>query len=211
MHILFNPRSISRLMLAAGAVLLAACARDATAPASATSTREATSMFVPSAAAKAMIGVTDGSYVVTFDPRRDQSIPLGPNSIEIPSDAVCDLETSGYGASFWDRPCTPERQPVTLTIIIKNAASAHPSLDFRPAMRFNPSRTVQLYMYAPRVSKDDARNWLMYYCPDKGKCVDESLADKSLATSIDKANKMLFRRVKHFSGYTVAERSSDEM
>ncbi len=211
MHIHFNTRSIGRLVLAAGAVLLAACARDITAPAPATASVEATSMFVPSAAAKAMIGVTDGVYVVTFDPRHDQSIPMGPNSIDIPSDAVCDLATSAYGASYWDRPCTPERKPVTLTITIKNAASAHPSLSFQPAMRFNPSRTVQLYMYAPRVSKNDVRNWLMYYCPDKGRCVDESLTDNSLVTSIDHPNKMLFRRVKHFSGYTVAERSSDEM
>lgn len=211
MHISVTARSIGRLVLTAGAVLLAACAHDATAPASATSTLEATSMFVPSASAKAMIGVTDGIYVVTFDPQRDQSIPLGPNNINIPSNAVCNLATSGYGASSWNRPCTPERMPVTLTITIRNASSKHPSLTFQPDMRFNPSRTVQLYMYAPRVSKDDVRNWLMYYCPDRGKCVDESLTDNSLTTSIDRANKMLFRRVKHFSGYTVAERSSDAM
>ena len=72
-------------------------------------------------------------------------------------------------------------------------------------MRFNPKKTVQLYMYAPRVSREDAKNWLMLYCPDRGGCFDESLNDASLATSIDYTNNVLFRRVKHFSGYTVAE------
>ena len=45
----------------------------------------------------------------------------------------------------------------------------------------------------------------MFYCPDKGKCVDESLTDSDLTTYIDYPNNILFRRIKHFSGYTVAE------
>ena len=85
----------------------------------------------------------------------------------------------------------------------------HPSLNFYPAMRFNPSKTVNLYMYAPNVSPTDAKNWLMSYCPDLGGCIDESLTDTSLSTVIDYDHDMLFRRVKHFSGYTVAERSDD--
>ena len=199
----------ARFTLIAGAMLLGACAGDVTAPAAAPvrTSVEATSMFVPSAAAKALIGVADGTYVVTLDPKRDQSFWLGPNHLSMPANSICELDKSGYGAAFWDSSCKPERAPVTLTVVIKNATSSKPSIQFFPAMRFNPQTTVQLFMYAPHVSKSDAINWLMLYCPDKGKCVDESLTDAALTTYIDYPNNILFRRVKHFSGYTVAERA----
>ncbi len=104
-------------------------------------------------------------------------------------------------ASLW----LPETSPIVLTVIIKNASSDHPSIDFYPAMRFNPNKTMQLFMYAPNVSVNDAKNWQMLYCPDFGSCFNESLYDSSLQTRIDYSNNVLFRRVKHFSGYTVAE------
>ncbi len=191
------------LFVATG-ILLGACAGDVTAPRPAAS-NEATSMFVPSEATKALIGVADGVYRVTFDPRRDETFTLGPNSLVIPADAVCNLSSSGYGVDMWNKRCKPESNKVTLTVTIKAAASVHPSIDFAPAMRFNPDKVVQLFMYAPHVTATDAKNWLMLYCPDKSKCVDESLTDASLVTSIDRTHNMLFRRVKHFSGYTVAE------
>lgn len=202
---------VARFTLIAGATLLGACSGEIIAPSAAEPQRaiEANSMFVPSASAKALIGVADGSYTVTFDPRRDQSIPLGPNRIDIPANAVCNLVTSGYGPTYWNRSCTPQTLPVTLVITVKRASSPHPSLEFFPAMRFNPNENVQLFMYAPKVNKNDAKNWLMFYCPDTGKCIDESLTDGALATYIDHSEKMLFRRVKHFSGYTVAERADD--
>ena len=201
-------RAATRVTLIAGAMLLGACSGELTAPAAApTRALEASSMFVPSASAKALIGVADGTYSFTFDPSDDQSLALGPNRLDIPANAVCDLLTSGYGAAYWDRSCTPHSQPVTLTVIIKNAATSAPSVDFFPAMRFNPTKNVQLFMYAPHVSRTDAKNWLMFYCPDSGTCVDESRADRALATYIDRSASVLFRRVKHFSGYTVAERT----
>ena len=166
-------------------------------------------MYAPTDAQKALVGVADGTYAVTFDPTHKQSLALGPNHLDIPVNAVCDLVNSGYGTSYWDKPCTPQVAPVTLTIVIKDAASAHPSINFFPAMRFNPTKKVELYMYAPHVSENDAKNWLMLYCPDMGACYDESLTDRSLSTVIDYRTNMLFRRVKHFSGYTVAERADD--
>ena len=201
----------ARFTLIAGTLLMGACSGDVTAPAAAPVRRsvEATSMFVPSAAAKALIGVVDGTYAVTFDPTHDQSFWLGPNHLSMPANSICDLATSGYGAAYWNHGCTPQTLPVTLTVVIKNAASSNPSIQFYPAMRFNPYKTVQLFMYAPNVSRTDAKNWLMFYCPDLGKCVDESLTDTALTTNIDYDNNVLFRRVKHFSGYTVAERADE--
>jgi len=192
-------------MLAAALVLSACSADSSTAPASQVSAKSTPSMFVPTASAKALIGVVDGTYAVTVDPTKDNSLNLGPNHLDIPAYAICDLRFSGYGAAYWDRSCQPQVQPLVLTVVIKNSSSANPSIDFYPAMRFNPYRTVQLYMYAPNVSINDAINWKMLYCPDLGGCFDESANDASLATKIDYTNNVLFRRVKHFSGYTVAE------
>ena len=203
--------STTRFALLVGAMFLGACAGESTAPAASSRPRavEATSMFVPSASAKALIGVVDGTYAVTFNPMQNQSFSLGPNHLDIPAGAVCNLLTSGYGADYWNRPCTPQTLPVTLTVVIKNSQSAHPEVQFFPAMRFNPTKTVQLFMYAPHVSRDDAKNWLMFYSPDKGGKIDESLKDSDLTTYIDYTHSVLFRRVKHFSGYVVAENSED--
>ncbi len=200
--------SVSRVTLLASALFLGACAGEVTSPAPSTMRAvEASSMFVPTAASKALIGVVDGTYAVTFDPKQTQSFSLGPNHLDIPAHAVCNLLTSGYGADYWNRSCSPQTLPVTLTVVIKNSQSAHPEVQFFPAMRFNPTKNVQLYMYAPKVSRNDARNWLMLYCADHGGCVDESATDSALTTYIDYTNNVLFRRVKHFSGYVVAENS----
>ena len=162
-------------------------------------------MFVPSASTKALIGVVDGTYSVAFNPNDDQRFFLGPNYLSLPANSVCNLQTSGYGAAYWDAPCSPQTGVMTLTVVIKNAASSNPSIQFYPAMRFNPTKQVQLFMYAPNVSRNDAKNWSMLYCPDLGACFDESAKDQSLTTSIDYDHNVLFRRAKHFSGYTVAE------
>ncbi len=199
------PTHVRRLVLLAGALVLSACSADMTAPPSAIAARSTPSMFVPSVSAKSMVGVVDGTYSVMVDPTRDQSFNLGPNHLDIPAGGICNLGRSGYGPRYWDKPCAPETRRVELTVVIKNASSSHPSIDFFPAMRFNPKKTVQLFMYAPHATRDEAKNWQMFYCPDNGGCFDESLTDRSLLTSVDYSNNVLFRRVKHFSGYTVAE------
>lgn len=191
-----------------GALLLGACSSDVTTP-SASGSQEATSPFVPTPASRALVGVVDGTYSVTFDPTQNQSFSLGPNRLDMPAHSICNLLTSGYGTAYWNKSCTPQTLPVTLTVTIKNASSAHPSVQFFPAMRFNPTTTVQLYMYAPHVSIKDAKNWLMFYCNDAKQCVDESLTDSALKTYVDYTNSVVFRRVKHFSGYVVAERAGD--
>jgi hypothetical protein len=185
-------------------------------------TPERASPFVPTAAQKALIGVTDGTYRVTFNPQRDQVFSLGPNRLEIPANAVCALGSSSYGAAFWNSPCTPETSPVQLTVTVRNASSDHPSVDFQPAMRFNPQTNVQLYIYVPNVSQEDAKNWVITYCPNSGsgslstsssgsgstggtsgQCVNEALTDPDLKTYVDYNASVLFRRLKHFSVYRV--------
>ncbi len=205
------PSSRTRFTLVVvGALMLGACSSvDVTKPTAAKGTQQAVSPFVPTAAAKALIGVVDGTYTYTFDPTQHAAFNLGPNYLDIPANSVCDLVTSGYGSATWNSPCTPSTLPLTITVVIKNAAGVNPSLQFFPALRFNPVNPVNLYMYAPHVSPTDAKNWLMIYCSDVGGCVDESLTDASLVSNIDYVNNMVFRRIKHFSGYVVAENACD--
>ena len=203
--------SVTRYALLASALFLGACGSEVTQPAAVAGKKavEAAAMPAPEYANKALIGVPDGTYAVTFDPRYNQSFWLGQNHLDIPAYSVCNMLTSGYGADTWDKPCTPQTLPVTLTVVIKNSQSTHPQIDFFPAMRFNPTKNVQLFMYAPNVSATDAKNWWMFYCNDAGTCVDEAKSDTSLQTYIDYNANTLFRRVKHFSGYVVAERGDD--
>lgn len=202
-------RALLSSMVAASAVMLAACAGEITAPSAATaSTRIGTSGFVPTSAAKTLYGVSDGTYVVTFNPSYSQSFALGANRIDIPARSVCKLVGSGYGAAYWNQPCTPETLPVTMTVVIKDAAKADSRVDFFPAMRFNPANQVQLFMYVPNATATDATNWVMKYCNDLNVCADESRSDASLRSNVDRQNNVVFRRIKHFSGYVVAENDS---
>jgi hypothetical protein len=50
----------------------------------------------------------------------------------------------------------------------------------------------------------------MYYCNETG-CVDEAQMDADLRSNVDVENKVVFRRIKHFSGYVVAEFSASPL
>jgi hypothetical protein len=194
---------VTMLTLLAGTSLsLVACAGDATAPKAVPTTSQLrTSPFVPTTAQKALVGVEDGNYTFTIDPSQDQSLSLGASHIDIPANAVCDLATSSYGAAFWNDECTPETQPVTITAVVKNAATDHPSVEFEPAMRFNPHTNVNLYLHVTdQATLDNSK--VMKYCNASG-CIDEAVNDADLVSNVDVANKVVFRRIKHFSGYVV--------
>lgn len=164
----------------------------------------------------------DGTYSVYLDPTVANTLVMAGNTLVIPANSVCDLGISGYGPTFWDLPCAPQLRPVQLTVTVNSNSGAGASIDFTPALRFNPLNKVMLTLSAPSVSVQDAKNWLILYCPtststmsgsgsggsgggkDGNKCVNEALNDKDLQTFIDYDAKQLFRRIKHFSMYTVS-------
>lgn len=193
------------LAVLASSVLLAACAGDSTAPApSAPPSQSASSPFVPSAAARSLVGISDGTYTFTVDPRQNQALVLGANLLSLPANAICSVATSSYGADHWNESCAPETKPLVITAVVRNARSAHPSIDFYPAMRFSPDKNVSLYFYIPVGERMKNHDMVMQYCNDARVCVDESLADPSLRTTTDRSNRVVYRRIKHFSGYIIA-------
>ena len=201
-------RSSAFTVLAAGSLLLTACSRDVTAPsASTTQTPARVSSFRPSTAAKSLYGVSDGTYTITFNPAEDQSFTLGLNHLDLPANAVCDIAGSSYGVSHWNDACTPETDTVTVTVTISGATSDHPRIDFQPAMRFSPDKNVELYMYTPSALLSDG--WKLGYCNAENVCVDESLTDSELQSYVDHDARVVFRRIKHFSGYLNADTFQD--
>ena len=62
---------------------------------------------------------------------------------------------------------------------------------------------MNLYLFVTdQATLDNTR--VMYYCNETG-CVDEAQNDADLRSNVDVENKVVFRRIKHFSGYVVAE------
>lgn len=194
--------AFSALILASS--LLAGCATESTAPsASQEMSQVRTSPFVPTEAQRALNGLKDGKYKFVVDPREDQVLQLGASRLEIPANAVCNLRKSTYGPRHWDDNCKLQSEAFEITAVVKNAATDHPSVDFEPALRFNPKRNVMLYLHVTNNATLDASR-VVNYCSDKG-CVNEALTDPSVATSIDLVNRIAFRRIKHFSGYVIAQ------
>lgn len=188
--------------LALSAALLAGCAGESTRPAAAPKSELRTSPFAPTDAQKALVGVSDGTYQFVIDPSRDQSLSLGASHLDIPANAVCDIASSSYGAAHWNDGCAAQTATFTITAVVRNAATDHPSVDFEPALRFSPDKQVNLYLYVTDQATIDASR-VVKYCNASG-CVDESVSDASLASKVDLVNRVVFRRIKHFSGYTVA-------
>jgi hypothetical protein len=205
-------------LLVAVATLLSACSADTSIAPPA-----GNQILLPASAALAskggknnpLEGVPDGIYTVTIDPTTSQFVPLGQNVLVIPADGVCDLLTSGYGPATWNQPCAPQKTPVTLTVTLTGSSSSNPKIDFQPALRFNPTKRVELYI-STKANKKTALKWTMLYCADKvaneggNKCIDESITDSDLETFFDPSTKYVWRRIKHFSGYVIAGRDGNE-
>lgn len=194
-----------------GVVVASSCTFDSTSPTlSDQTTATARSSFVPTEAEKAryVIGAGVSSYKVTINPNELNTFTLGSNAIVIPAHAVCRLADSGYGVGTWNNACAPETSPIAVTVTVRADNSGRPRMDFQPAMRFSPDVDVELFMFT-RQARKEARQFKIYYCADDSiedeKCVDESLTDRDLRTYVDPSSSVIFRRIKHFSGYLVAE------
>jgi hypothetical protein len=127
---------------------------------------------------------------------------LGEHLLYIPAGAICDPLLSTYGSTEWDKPCTPLRGSITITATMMRDSKDRPYVDFQPALRFSPDKQTMLFMRNGRAP--EATKIYMLYCNNIGYCVDESLTDSSLKPFRVGKTSIIGRRLKHFSGYTVA-------
>ena len=196
--------------LAAASLMLAACAGEATAPVAPTlRTQERTSPFVPTDAQRALVGVVDGVYTFNIDPTQTQMLKLGASGLYIPANSICELGSSSYGLGTWNDGCASQTRAITITAVVRNAATDHPSVEFQPALRFSPTKQAWLYMaVTDQATLDNTK--VLWYC-NETTCMDESQTDSDLVSYVDREHYMVFRRIKHFSGYVVAEFSASPL
>ena len=135
---------------------------------------------------------------------------LGIHAIYFPAGAICDPETSSYGVTEWDAPCTPITEPIRIHAELREQ-DGRSWIDFTPSLRFVPTadedRWVYLFMRTDaalgrKLAQKNAPPIL--WSPAIGiPGIDESLLDSSMKTKWDKGLGGVYRRIKHFSGYNV--------
>jgi hypothetical protein len=133
-----------------------------------------------------------------YDPDQGAVQRLGSNVLVIPAAGVCDL-SSPYGAEYWDDACEPLTHSIVITATMFADSNGSPYVDFQPALRFVPDKETDLYL---KDGYRDGDGVTIDYCNLFG-CVDESLTDSSLVTQRLGISRILVRRIKHFSGYTI--------
>ena len=147
---------------------------------------------------------------------------LGRHGIFFPADAICDPRTSTYGPTEWDKPCQVLREPIRIHAEMRFQDGRH-WVDFSPELRFAPSRNwkeaVYIYMSAEKQPRHqeirpdhrhvaESTTLTILWSPYIGAPgIDESVEDRSLRTFEHKPTGFVFRRIKHFSGYNVRDRS----
>lgn len=207
-------------LIAAGLSLLVVvgCGETATAP-------QATSTQKLSATAPKFdynwggaFGDQYSSFVVTS---AGGTYSAGSFDVSFPANAVCDPDLSSYGAGTWDSSCVPLKRSIRVTAQVRLGFTGV-AIDFSPDIRFVPGKVVTLStdMYAPFIRANRAffarnpqalRSMALYYSPNIGGTrVADYITDPSLVTHIDLSTGRVWRRVKHFSGYSATSGDSCE-
>ena len=205
--------SIRWLLTGTAAAALVACADSATSPRNAAPRAPSAPAFDFSATsynlgltqADFTVGSTGGSFSIG-----------GLYTVSFPGNSVCDPARSTYGATEWDNDCVllDQGQSIRIhaTLVL---ASNGLSVDFTPALRFAPSAnvTISTDVFAPLIKANrdyfqknpGALNPLaILYSANLGSTgVSDYARDKSLGTHINLSTGRIWRRVKHFSGYSI--------
>lgn len=200
-------KSLNALILGGVAVLLAACADRATAP--------ATRGLPPGAPRPDVIidtmapDSTSADFTVT---PTGGLFTMGPHAVFFPDHSICDPSTSGYGADTWDQPCTPLDSAIHIHAEVRSE-NGRAWVEFSPALRFvptdDPNQYVWMMMRSSAASTADSSTYAYFgilWAPDTAStAIDEAASDATLQTYLDTEHGIAFRRIKHFSWYTVPD------
>ena len=158
---------------------------------------------------------TATGFTFTVDPTKNETfVYMGEHKLVFPAYSICDPATSGYGPEVWDAPCAPLTTPITINADTMTV-NGHPYLRFSPDLRFVPSldpkQWVMLYLKDPSASDPLVGPTLtiLWEAPD-GSLIDETLTDPTLLTQVQGSSSIVYRRVKHFSGFLVVARGAVE-
>lgn len=205
-------RNISLLIAGATALLAAtACSDVGTAPRSVARQAASVASFDASRSGHAgSVAITrftihkKGGVVPIMMPGSDE--PLF--TLSFPANAVCD-PTDGYGD--FDAPCSPVGHSVHVTATV-HYVHGSPGVDFSPELRFDPSKVVTISTTRDRdavfaMASSPTPNWNAFailYTPDSFQSlVADAQVDPDMVTHISASTGLVWRRIKHFSGYWV--------
>ena len=208
-------RNTLYLLVGAVTALAVACRDSAVAPA-----RSATSLSAAASPSLSAGGINQNRTLLG-------TIELSPNGgtyhvgdfdVVMPAGAVCDPATTKYGVGHWDDDCSPANSSIAVNVVAKKQGN-RVSVDFQPDLRFRPSAgwvVIQTSSYSglltsPAVRQLSAKsgffeNFSIQYVPTGGgRQINEfrSTGDASMLTHVDLRTGLVWRRVKHFSGYIV--------
>ena len=154
--------------------------------------------------------ISGDTTIVTFTVGTNAMAPAtigigNGHKIDFPyaSSSICDVRSSSYGATEWDKPCLPSPVAVTITARSWINAQGLPQTDFQPAMRFVPGLKKPVLLSLKDKEQKYTAGQQVLFCTAAG-CVDESIGDPSVRTTYDATNSYWQRPVKHFSGYTLS-------
>lgn len=165
---------------------------------------------VPEGAPNAMVVINDmapdsTSATFTVTPTGGM-FSMGPHHVFFPPRVICNPATSIYGTDQWDVPCQALDQPITIRADVRTSNGV-PYVYFTPNLRFVPSayafRWVWLYMETRGAynTSDADRFRILWFAEPGATAIDESLTDATLRTYVWPEVGLVFRRIKHFSGY----------
>lgn len=200
----------NKILTYAGMILLVAC-----------SAAEQTAPVVPGGEAA---GVQAMVYPTYSEDRKSAEVvvtpsggwfSIGVHGVWFPANSICDPAVSTYGPTEWDKPCSTISAPITIHAEIKEQHGLPyvvftPDLRFAPATRkggssLDPKKFVNLYMYVGEASaSDDGAYEIKWVADDASQPLSEAASDPSLQTRRMFKGQVVYRRVKHFSGYLVA-------
>jgi hypothetical protein len=191
--------------------VLTGCSENAiVAPAAAPSVAPASAIFAPSSRPQLSLSghkAQNGATQFTVGPSGGIFF-VGNHAVVFPARSICDPATSTYGEGEWDAPCTALNRPLTITARLSTAKGVQ-AVDFSPEIRFVPSantaRWVWIFMYTPDARRaDDLSQYSILFSPSLGATpVNDAAHDATLRTYVDGRSGISFRRIKHFTGYSV--------
>ncbi|HEY0994722.1 MAG TPA: hypothetical protein VGD77_01905 [Gemmatimonadaceae bacterium] len=152
---------------------------------------------------------TVDSRVFTIVPGQPLTVALGNYTLYMSSNALC-AQNQGYGREFWNQPCTLEKTPVNITATW-SAEDGEGNISFNRDVRFSPSARVYLLLKATgKFRNTDAILWREGE-GSKAVWVDEGTYDRDMRTYSANGGTLLWRRMKHFSGYNVGHGECDSL
>lgn len=197
-------------LLIAGTALIAAACRDAVAPSRSTSA--VVERLRGPAAMASIVSSSPAGTSLTFqiDPRGG-SVKIGGFRLDYDANAVCDPATSGYGPEYWLASCSTLTAPITMKATVWYTPDGEAMADFSPNIRFRPDAVVMLSVKRPKtqgrsLSSDEQKFWSVVYFKDVDgvrQSVDEAATDAELSTKFDSNYGLIWRRIRHFTGYYV--------